>query len=102
MGTIHLMAQTHSRDRRCNPIYEEEAVFHGVYVVPINGIDTKRDGLITKAEDAEIGVLVLGASTESSGPGPLITQLIKAMHLLRVPVTVVPGNLSKEQLETIT
>ncbi|WP_138467412.1 universal stress protein [Poseidonocella sp. HB161398] len=54
------------------------------------------------SEDSEIGVLVLGASTESSGPGPLITQLIKSMPSLRVPVTVVPGNLSKEQLETIT
>ncbi|WP_108263552.1 universal stress protein [Mangrovicoccus ximenensis] len=54
------------------------------------------------AEDTEIGVLVLGASTESGGPGPLVTQLIKSMHALRVPVTVVPGNLSKEQLEDIT
>ena len=53
-------------------------------------------------EDAEIGVLVLGASTDSGGPGPLITQLIKSMPQLRVPVTVVPGNLSKEQLEAIT
>ncbi|MBE3639412.1 universal stress protein [Mangrovicoccus algicola] len=54
------------------------------------------------AEDTEIGVVVLGASTESGGPGPLVTQLIKSMPQLRVPVTVVPGNLSKEQLEHIT
>ncbi|WP_172330498.1 universal stress protein [Mangrovicoccus sp. HB161399] len=54
------------------------------------------------AEDTEIGVVVLGASTESNGPGPLVTQLIKSMPALRVPVTVVPGNLSKEQLEDIT
>lgn len=53
-------------------------------------------------EDTDIGVLVLGASTEKGGPGPLVTQLIKAMPQMRVPVTVVPGNLSKEQLEDIT
>lgn len=54
------------------------------------------------AEDKDIGVVVLGASAEKGGPGPLVTHLIKAMPQLRVPVTVVPGNLSKEQLEEIT
>lgn len=53
------------------------------------------------SEDTDIGVIVLGADTENKGPGPLVTQLIKSMPQLRVPVTVVPGNLSKEQLEDI-
>ncbi|PRX37500.1 Nucleotide-binding universal stress protein, UspA family [Meinhardsimonia xiamenensis] len=53
-------------------------------------------------EDPEIGVLVLGAGTEKSGPGPLVSQLTRASGTLPVPITIVPGNLSKEQLEAVT
>jgi nucleotide-binding universal stress UspA family protein len=53
-------------------------------------------------EDAEIGVLVLGASTDKSGPGPLVTQLSKSAGSLPVPITLVPGDMSKERLESIT
>ncbi|MEM7711374.1 MAG: universal stress protein [Pseudomonadota bacterium] len=52
-------------------------------------------------EDPEIGVLVLGAAVEGKGPGPLVTQLTKSAGTLPVPITIVPGNLSKEQLEQI-
>jgi nucleotide-binding universal stress UspA family protein len=53
-------------------------------------------------DDAEIGVLVLGASHEKSGPGPLVTQLTKSAGNLPVPITIVPGDMSKERLESIT
>ncbi len=53
-------------------------------------------------EDPEIGVLVLGAGNERSGPGPLVNQLSKSAGTLPVPVTIVPGDLSKEKLEEIT
>jgi nucleotide-binding universal stress UspA family protein len=53
-------------------------------------------------EDPDIGVLVLGASTGGKGPGPIITQLMKTAGTLPIPVTVVPGDLSKEKLESIT
>jgi nucleotide-binding universal stress UspA family protein len=53
-------------------------------------------------EDAEIGVLVLGASTEKSGPGPLVTAMSKASGSLPIPITIVPGDMSKERLESIT
>jgi len=53
-------------------------------------------------EDSEVGVLVLGASTENKGPGPLITQLSKQAGSLPIPITIVPGDLSKERLEAIT
>ena len=53
-------------------------------------------------EDPEIGVLVLGAGTDKGGPGPLVTQLSKAAASLPVPITIVPGDLSKERLEAIT
>lgn len=53
-------------------------------------------------EDPEIGVLVLGAGTEKGGPGPLVTQLSKNSGSLPIPITIVPGDLSKERLEAIT
>ena len=53
-------------------------------------------------EDPEVGVLVLGAGTDKKGPGPLVTQLSRNSGSLPVPVTIVPGDLSKEKLEAIT
>ena len=53
-------------------------------------------------EDSEIGVLVLGAGTDKKGPGPLVSQLSRNAGALPVPVTIVPGDLSKERLEAIT
>ena len=55
------------------------------------------------AEDPDVGVLVLGAGTDKkSGPGPLVTQLSRNAGSLPIPITIVPGDLSKERLEAIT
>jgi len=55
------------------------------------------------AEEKGISVLVLAASTETSGPGPLISHLIgKGGARIRVPVTIVPGSLSDEEIVAIT
>ena len=53
-------------------------------------------------EDDEIGVLVLGAGSDKKGPGPLVSQLTRQSGNLPVPVTVVPGELSKERLVAVT
>ena len=53
-------------------------------------------------EDDEVGVLVLGADVDKSGPGPLVTQLTRMAGSLPVPVTIVPGELSKEALELVS
>ena len=53
-------------------------------------------------EDPEIGVLVLGAGIDKKGPGPLVTQLTKNAGTLPIPITIVPGDMSKERLEAIT
>ncbi|ARE38733.1 Universal stress protein UspA [Rhodovulum sp. P5] len=52
-------------------------------------------------DDPDIGVLVLGAGTDKKGPGPLVTQLTKTSGTLPVPMTIVPGGLSKEGLEAV-
>jgi len=54
------------------------------------------------AEDPDIGVLVLGAGDDKKGPGPLVAQLTRSAGSLPIPITIVPGDLSKEKLEAIT
>ena len=59
--------------------------------------------LVLLDEEPEIRLLVLGASAEKDGPGPLVTALAGPMSAnMQVPVTVVPGNLSIEQIDEIT
>lgn len=53
-------------------------------------------------DDGEIGVLVLGAGTDKGGPGPLVTAMSRNSGSLPIPITIVPGDLSKERLESIT
>lgn len=53
-------------------------------------------------EEPSISILVLAASTGPEGPGPLVTHLSKSFGRMRVPVTLVPGNLTREQMDAIT
>jgi hypothetical protein len=55
------------------------------------------------AEEPTISILVLAAGTSKDGPGPLISFLAgKGANSLRIPVTIVPGNLTVEQIEALT
>ncbi|MEW5729923.1 MAG: universal stress protein [Pseudomonadota bacterium] len=54
-------------------------------------------------EEPTISILVLGAAPGAGGPGPLVSALTgKFVGRLRVPVTIVPGSLSDEQIAAIT
>ena len=53
-------------------------------------------------EDPQIGVLVLGAGSDKAGPGPLVTRMTRNSGSLPIPITIVPGEMSKERLESIT
>lgn len=54
-------------------------------------------------EEPSISILVLAAGTGRTGPGPLISYVVGQMSgSLRIPVTIVPGNLSDPQLDAIT
>jgi nucleotide-binding universal stress UspA family protein len=64
--------------------------------VPVNEI------LAQINEDPQIGVLVLGAGTDKGGPGPLVTAMSRNSGNLPIPLTIVPGDMSKERLEEIT
>ncbi|MEW5704060.1 MAG: universal stress protein [Pseudomonadota bacterium] len=50
-----------------------------------------------------ISILVLAASSEPEGPGPIISHLVNKMAgKLRIPITIVPGNLTDDQLRALT
>jgi len=54
-------------------------------------------------EDPSISILVLAAGTGQAGPGPLIAYLTgKQAARLRIPITIVPGGLSLEQIDALS
>lgn len=54
-------------------------------------------------EDPDVRILVLAASPDTGGPGPLVKSLVGEMSgTFAVPITVVPGNLSDRQLDAVT
>jgi nucleotide-binding universal stress UspA family protein len=63
----------------------------------------RRDELLKLiAEEPSVSILVLGASTGPKGPGPLVTAVTgKFVGRLRVPVTIVPGNIPPEAVDDI-
>lgn len=65
---------------------------------------TRHESLMSLIEEEpSISILVLGASTGQGGPGPLVSALTgKLMGKLRVPITVVPGNLSEQEIDSIS
>ena len=53
-------------------------------------------------EDADIGILVLAAGTDKEGPGPLVANLAKTAGTFAIPVAIVPGHLSDDDLEAMS
>ena len=54
-------------------------------------------------EEPSISILVLGANVGKRGPGPLIEALTgKFLGKLQVPLTIVPGNLDDEAIDSVT
>jgi len=63
-----------------------------------------KDELLALIEaDPDIRILVLAASPDSGGPGPLVKGLVGEMSgTFAIPITVVPGNMSNSQLDAVT
>ena len=62
-----------------------------------------RDEILAQIkDDPEVGVLVLGAGDSNDGPGPLVTALAGRMSgAMSVPVTIVSGNLTVDQIDAV-
>jgi len=64
----------------------------------------RRDELLALInEEPSISILVLAAGTGAEGPGPLVSYLTgKAVARLRIPITIVPGGLSLEDVDALS
>ena len=54
-------------------------------------------------EDEDIAILVLGASKDPSGPGPLVSSLAAGKYAgeFPIPITIVPGCLTHEEIQAL-
>jgi nucleotide-binding universal stress UspA family protein len=75
----------------------------GLPILLIREGDPRDELLALLAEDPRISILVLAAAAGGTGPGPLISALAgRYASKLAVPMTIVPGDLSDEELERVT
>lgn len=63
----------------------------------------KADEVLALIEsDEDVALLVLGAGADASGPGPLVTTLAgQASGHFPVPLAIVPGHLSDEEIDAL-
>ena len=64
--------------------------------------ETSQEILKVIDEDEDIAILVLAAGTGKDGPGPLVTGLGKTAGNYPIPVAIVPGHLSDEDLDALS
>lgn len=65
--------------------------------------DTMKELLALLNEDDGISVLVLAAAPGPKGPGPLVKAVTgKFASKLRVPVTILPGDLTEDDIDRLT
>jgi nucleotide-binding universal stress UspA family protein len=82
-----------ARVKKLGDIQVETVIREGRGVEPV-------DALI--AQDHDIAILVLGASTSGEGPGPLVTALAsRGGSGLHIPVTIVPGSMTDAEIEAV-
>jgi nucleotide-binding universal stress UspA family protein len=53
-------------------------------------------------EDEDIAVLVLAAGVDTEGPGPLVSSLGKIAGTFPIPIAIVPGQLTDEELDAMS
>lgn len=64
--------------------------------------DTATEILNLIEEDEDIAILVLAAGTGKEGPGPLVSSLGKTAGEYPIPVAIVPGHLSDEEIDALS
>ncbi|HVK91806.1 MAG TPA: universal stress protein, partial [Mycoplana sp.] len=53
-------------------------------------------------EDQDIAILVLAAGSAKEGPGPLVSSLAGRSAVFPIPVTVIPPDLTDEELDAMS
>lgn len=80
------------------------AGFDNVEIEEVIREGNKADEIAKLIEDDEdIALLVLGAATDSKGPGPLVASLAAGSRAgtFAIPITIVPGNLTLESIRAL-
>jgi nucleotide-binding universal stress UspA family protein len=70
-------------------------------VVHIREGDRSEELLNLLQEDESISLLVL-ATAVGSNPGPLVTYLMSNLGRIRIPVALVPGQLTEDEIDAVT
>src|SRR2546426_1338125 len=53
-------------------------------------------------DDEDVTILVLAAAPSKEGPGPLVSSIAKNAGEFPIPVAIVPGHLSDEELDAMS
>jgi hypothetical protein len=53
-------------------------------------------------EDEDIVILILAAGTAKEGPGPLVTSIARTAGEFPIPLAIVPGHLTDEELDALS
>jgi nucleotide-binding universal stress UspA family protein len=64
--------------------------------------DTTEQILDVIDQDVDISMLVLAANEGPEGPGPIIAMVANTVGTFPIPVTIVPGNLSDEDIDALS
>ncbi len=105
-GTIEKLMLTEAREeaaRILTELSDHMRLDHGIQVEMIVREGKRSDAVLKLlTEDPTIRVLVLGAASGKEGPGPLVSYIAGQIPgSLRVAVTLIPGGLSPEQVDTL-
>ena len=63
---------------------------------------TRDEILALIEEDPDIGLLVLASGASNEGPGPLVSSVAGRGTPFPIPVVVVPGDMSDDEIEAVT
>ncbi len=88
-----VLAQAAARARSIAGISAEQVIREG---------EVAEEILTLIEEDDDIALLILAAGTGKEGPGPLVSALGKTAGSYPIPVAIVPGHLSDEDLDAMT
>jgi nucleotide-binding universal stress UspA family protein len=65
-------------------------------------VGTKAEEIVKLIEeDQDISILVLAAGTGKEGPGPLVSMVASTAASFPIPVAIVPGGLSNEEIDAL-
>lgn len=82
---------------------QSQALSGEMPVLHVREGDARDELLKLLDEEPSVSVLVLAAAVSPSGPGPLITALTgKYSSNLHIPLVIVPGSLSDDEIDAVT